>query len=308
MDELRLIERLGAPAEPDEEVIDHARRLLRAEMATVGRPSPRPKVGRLLAAAAVLVTIAVVATLVVPALTGEEPAASATLRRMSQVALTQPFRPVHPGQYLYVKTRASWLSCHTTPADGFMCEPNPTTREKWVAPDGSGRIKQGWDQEFGPGEMTFVDLSAVPTEVDALRRYVEERAGGEVSAPTMPTSSVSPAPNGGGSLGYRMFLVVGDMLRETNAPPELRAALYEVVSTLEGVELIGETTDQIGRPGIGVGFWDGASVEILIFDPTTSAILGERRETSDGRTVEWSAIVASGVVGSTEARPDDRAE
>ena len=84
--------------------------------------------------------------------------------------------------------------------------------------------------------------------------------------------------------------------------PKLRAALYEIVSTLDGVQLIGETTDELGREGIGVGYWDGENLEVLIFDPSTSAILGERSETGDGEVISWSAVVASGIVDSVHER------
>jgi hypothetical protein len=266
--------------------------------------------------AAAIVAAAVAVTLAVPAMVGDERPAAATLRRMSQVALDQPFQQIERGQYLYVKTQASWLSCVTDVSDpegAMSCSPDRVRREVWKGPDGSGRLRQsyaerGWDidERFGPDGLTFVDLTDVPTEVEALRRYVEERAGSEVSSPDVPASSVSPAPSGGGSLGYRMFLVVGDMLHETHAPPALRAALYEVVSTLDGVELIGGTTDQLGRPGIGVGYRDGETLEILVFDPATSVVLGERTEL-DGEVVGWSAIVDYGVVDSVRTQPGETA-
>jgi hypothetical protein len=201
---------------------------------------------------------------------------------------------------VYTKTEASWLWCSGS-SSNVECAPHRVTREAWIAPEGSGRLKQeGLHETFGPGALWFEDLSSLPTDLAALRQVIEERSGDGDDPPpsTAPTASpgVSADPHQG------MFTVIGDLLRETHASPELRAALYEIVSTLDGVQLIGETTDELGREGIGVGHWDGENLEVLIFDPSTSAILGERTETGDGEVIGWSAVVASGIVDSVWER------
>jgi len=53
---------------------------------------------------------------------------------------------------------------------------------------------------------------------------------------------------GGPPGDWETFAIIGDLLRETHAPPALRAALYEVAANLSGVEYIGEVKDAVGRP------------------------------------------------------------
>jgi hypothetical protein len=49
-----------------------------------------------------------------------------------------------------------------------------------------------------------------------------------------------------------MFVIVGDLLRESPAPPALRKALWEVAATIPGITLVGEVTDHAGRAGVAV--------------------------------------------------------
>ena len=47
---------------------------------------------------------------------------------------------------------------------------------------------------------------------------------------------------------------VGDLLRETSASPELRAALFKVAAGIPGVKLLGTVTDSDGRSGTAIAF------------------------------------------------------
>ena len=120
------------------------------------------------------------------------------------------------------------------------------------------------------------------------------------------------------------FTQVGDLLRETIAPPALRVALFKVASNIPGVLLIGPTTDHLGRRGIGLAIAQtpsdpaqgSAGLLEFIFDPTTSALLSEQT-LAGSRPVElsangaavlsgfvvtsWTAYEASAVVDSTTA-------
>jgi RNA polymerase sigma-70 factor (ECF subfamily) len=88
-----------------------------------------------------------------------------------------------------------------------------------------------------------------------------------------------------------MFTLVGDALRETNATPAQRAALYEVAARIPGVELIGHVRDPVGRPGIAVAH-SGKTAgirETLILDPETSVLLSEEQVTLDGNSFGYPA-------------------
>jgi hypothetical protein len=245
-----------------------------------------------------IATLALVVGIVAPALLpgGHEPSAAAdTLRQLSEVAAKQPAVTVGPDQYVYSKIQARWETC-----EGNDCVLQDCVQELWIAPDGSGRMagsrgSNSYSEVVGPGELDAESLTKAPTDVDALRSFIRERA------------SKADQP-----LDYEMFIVVGDLLRESfSSPvlyesPELRSALFEVASTLPGVELIGDSTDGIGRPGIAVGYTEGGIRHELVFDPDTSAILGDRDvSVRSGETVpgSWAAYVESRVVSSTNAHP-----
>jgi hypothetical protein len=73
------------------------------------------------------------------------------------------------------------------------------------------------------------------------------------------------------------FVVVGDLLRESPAPPALRKALWQVAADVPDVELLGDRTDARGRRGVAVER-DGTT---YLFDPTTGALLEEREAAAD---------------------------
>jgi hypothetical protein len=125
----------------------------------------------------------------------------------------------------------------------------------------SGRSRTISDEDYGPGGLYFEDLSALPTDTAAMTALVRERA------------SKTARP-----LDVQMFVVVGDLLKETGAAPEVRAALYRVAAGIPGVELIGNVRDRAGRQGVAVArtiyHFTGTQRDTLIFDPTTATLLG----------------------------------
>src|SRR5919108_5016243 len=206
------------------------------------------------------------------------------------------------GQYVYTKSREAYLQISPFRKTTWSVLV-PETRQIWIGPDGSGRLRQTrgrprflsakdralWraagspklgggrttDQVFrGKGSpppgtpvvagspqdyLSYLDLTGLPTDPDALRELIEER-------------KVEGGPPG----DAETFTIIGDLLRETYAPPKLRAALYQVAAELPGVELLGTVRDEAGRKGIGVGYTDGGERHELIFDRKTSVLLGER--------------------------------
>jgi hypothetical protein len=328
MDELDLIERFRAEAPKDENARASARSRLmeameprRSAYRTTRRRAPR--LAWTFAAAAVVAALALVAPAIVPG--GEEaPAAAATLRGAARVAAVQPWTPVGPGEYVYTKSRFEWQTTdqgrpvpimpdlfgrngalvELVELEDLQVGTNEGERELWIGPDGSGRLVQRinateWDQTYEAGELFFLDLSAIPTDLDALRSYVDEHSGPATPAEAAP----GEAPD-----DMQAFGLIALLLRETNASPELRAALFEVVATIPGVELVGEVVDGAGRSGVAVGYEYGSERHELIFDPDTSAILEERVVRLDGdgagETVIGSTVyLRSAVVGSVDERP-----
>jgi hypothetical protein len=68
-----------------------------------------------------------------------------------------------------------------------------------------------------------------------------------------------------------LYTVVGDLLRESPAPPALREALYEVAAGIPGVKLVGNYQDALGRTGTAVE----RDSETLVIDPSNGQLLAE---------------------------------
>ncbi|HET8556411.1 MAG TPA: CU044_5270 family protein [Gaiellaceae bacterium] len=263
--------------------------------------------------------------------------ASLVLLRAARTAAKQPWRPLRPGQFFYTKTEGfeagiAFSGRYPHPRANYYFR--PVTRETWVAPDGSGRHREidghlqfataadaayfyhalrnqpdilnghSADSTVEPGGSPYQDLSNYPTDPAKLKQRLERRKPGTLES----------APRGDADT----FVIIGNLLRYTYAPPAVRSALYKVASQLPGVQLIGPTHDQLGRPGIGVAYGlpqpqGRASKNLsneLIFDPKTSTLLATQwvvvhrfngAPFPPGTVINSTAYVAFGVVNSTSA-------
>ncbi len=277
-----------------------------------------------MAIGAIAVAIAVALLVLISSGPGVAPSAAAeALRRAATVAAGRPAQaPPHSGEYVYTKSKEAFLSIHPgadyTPATGWSVLVRKI-RKTWIGPDGSWRLREvrgrprfpsaadraAWraagspglgrpgvsDHSYPAGGTRYLDLSRLPTDPVALRRLIEER-------------KVEGAPRG----HDQTFAIIGDLLRETYAPPRLRAALYEIASQLPGVKLLGRTRDAAGREGVGVAYPQNGVLHELIFDPKNAALLGEREVLVDpavaelrspaGTVIGYNAYLASRVVDS----------
>ncbi len=138
-------------------------------------------------------------------------------------------------------------------------------REIWVAHHGTSVLRDngvaGGVLPLGPGlfpaggtALTWDQLYALPTDPAQL-----------TAALNADIKGAGPDPQS------ELFTIVGDLLRESPAPPALRKALYDVAAGIPGVHLTGKTTDALGRPGTGVER-DG---ETLVVDPANGALLAD---------------------------------
>jgi hypothetical protein len=305
----------------------------------------RPRWTRMRVAALVAGGLAI--AIVVPTLwtdgpTGASAAAAEVLHAAARVAEKQPPAPVPTDGYRYTKSkdayRGHYDACSMTPPIQMTCPAPPPddwefsvlvphTREIWIAPDGSGRLRVQsgqpkffgpedeveWeaagrpsfdgtgisDDSFGPGGLSFTDFSEYSTDPDELYDQIRSRAEGH-----------------GPSTDAEMFVLVGDLLRETVAPPDLRAALFRVAAKIPGVELVGNVTDPAGRNGVAVartsddaGFLERNE---LVFDPDTSELLAERQallervawaDAEPGTVIGYAVYLSSGAVETTSDRP-----
>lgn len=287
-----------------------------------------------MAAATLAVVAAVTISLLVPGSSSGNQAgrkrASVTdvLTALAGAAARQPaVRPPGPGQYQYtdsvsrtlgelaqyrrpfwvsyLQTRQIWIGWN---GSGRLAEassdprfPTPHDRAAWIA-DGRPHLPATghFDQRFGRNGLTLgpVNEWKLPTNPARLGAMLRKRAieGGP------------PGPR-------EDFVQVGDLLRETDAPPALRAALFKVAASIPGVRILGRVTDRLGRAGIVVAYLDRRpagkyrgmhGLDELIFAPKTSALLDEQTVLVNTRAhraaiTSWTAYIATGVVDSVTA-------
>jgi hypothetical protein len=224
--------------------------------------------------------------------------ALAALNEVAETAAaTQPTTPTGDRPYLYLKTQ--FMSVDTSVANGTAWSVYKSeTKEEWAANDGSGRRlvveeqpkfvgpvdRANWEAAGMPNFLpadggarttesslpagTFDDgfpdkeLSALPTEPSALSEALRQRA----------ENIHSDVPTPAGTLE-----LIGEILRNPAASPELRAALYEAAALVPGIEYLGEKVDVTGRTGVAVGLVSAYSGQrtlySLIYDPSSSEAL-----------------------------------
>ena len=194
----------------------------------------------------------------------------AALRKLSLVAARQPAAAAPgPGQFQYTSSVGITQAC--TVAKLYFCVNYHLKREIWIGSDGSGRIqeaqtdpefptakdRENWialgrprlvyppsDDREGPGRLSAgpTDLSKLPTDPAKLAELISSRK--------IEGGPPGPAED---------FVQVGDLLRETDASPALRAALFKVASGIPGVKVIGTVTDSDGRSGTAIAFESGGA-------------------------------------------------
>jgi hypothetical protein len=136
----------------------------------------------------------------------------------------------------------------------------------------------------GLNDPTYRLLQTLPTNPHALLAmiYGVERGHG-------------PGPD------QEAFVTIGDLLRNTIAPPKVAAALYRAAALIPGVTLVPHATDAIGRHGVAVARIgpgvDGGIRDELIFSRTTLRLIGERTVIArTGTTTSATAIITRAFV------------
>jgi hypothetical protein len=146
---------------------------------------------------------------------------------------------------------------------------SPVARRQWVSAGRPRANSAPLDIHLpaDPFDPPYKQLLALPTDVGALYRVIEDLAG---------KGSPSWQP-GGVWQRHEMFTVIGDLLRDQLVPAGVRAALNRVAARIPGIEVAGLTHDAIGRPALAITLndtFDGSRDELL-FDPRTANLLAE---------------------------------
>lgn len=327
MDELDVVKgfRAGEPA-----ASEAAERAARAALASVMAAKPRRRFahagwrpafrGRALLLTAGGIVAAVTILLVLafsgsPA--GPSPAAAAVFRRLANLIATQSLTP-HRGQYLYIDSRSEYptlsgsSNCETLAVDH---------RQIWIGANGSGLLRE----TFGRAHFASAAARAACMKFPAAGR---PRLGGGSSdtwfaancltlGPTSDWRGLSTNPrvllrqmrriDGGPRTPSEDFVHIGDFLRETDAPPHIRAAIYRAAALIPGVRLLGWVRDHDGRRGLGVTYSPErkqfprlSSNSELIFNSRTGELMGEQ---GTGRESYWAVYLHERIVNHLPGKP-----
>ncbi|HJZ35673.1 MAG TPA: CU044_5270 family protein [Solirubrobacterales bacterium] len=256
----------------------------------VPRRRRRP-LGLALGAATAVAVAVLVAVLALSGGGSEEDHLSAALDAAGARAAAAP-SAAGAKPFTYLKTRE--ISVRTTDADRRSWNVDQsTTREEWVTPDGSGRLRivAGPSRFVGSGDRVEWEGAGRPQFLTlGFGGRTEDRwisagqlRGRVVSLPTEPGAlavrlTEEAADEGGeGPLAAATLQLVAEDLRNPVASPELRRALYQAAKRIPGIEYLGEVTDPDGRNGVGIGVTSSNAgypqLYSMIFDPDTSQVL-----------------------------------
>jgi len=148
--------------------------------------------------------------------------------------------------------------------------------------------------DIGRGELTRAQVLALPSNPRALyaklvpssKRIAEllRHASAQVLAQIAKLKSEYGSLTN--YLAWFAFNALTSSFRQSPMPPAVRSAMYGALALIPGIKSIGFDRDLVGRRGAAIVFTDhfrGIRWE-EIFDPETSALLGER-ETAIGKDV-----------------------
>jgi hypothetical protein len=238
---------------------------------------------------------------------GPTPAAAAALQRLARIAASGPSLVPGAGQYLYVRSVSDYPAID---GDNGCVSYAVDHRQVWIAADGSGLLREsGATPTFTSPADQALCQKADPTLSNATgTSNMWFAADCFTLGPTNNMQSLSTDPNtllaqmrtidGGADTPAEDFVHVGDFLRETDASPEFRAALYRAAGLIPGVQLLGTVRDHLGRQGLGVALVTGNVRNELIFNNQTAALMGELSTGGAPGSSSWAVYLNSSVVNS----------
>jgi hypothetical protein len=279
--------------------------------------------------AAVLVTIG----LLVPSFVTKQnrPVNSAeaigVLNRAAVAALGATDEPVGPGQYRYIETHAWWTvfsgynifrvenlirtwvpAQPDDPTQDWMLDRHPTGNRVWI--EGSEEQARE-DGTFTDAQQGAVTLKATapcgnfytPGPCPRTGSWQDPTPGFLAGLPRDPAQLYerlqADAPDN--ARGPAELLVyAADALRTGLVPADLRAALYQALTRVEGIELTDQAANLDGRVGTAIGIDDGQFRHDIIIDPVTGSFIGEREVLTDdydgaaeGTVMNYSAVTTA---------------
>jgi hypothetical protein len=190
--------------------------------------------------------------------TAAAPSGQELLRQLAVLAERQSPKPA--GRYDFVKTRGWYLDFRVA-SGSATGQLDPTFRQQWIAPEGSGRLEETrGDRTTLNDNVSSSSLAGPqewPTDPSALRAELAK------SHPNYGT--------------FEWFTALGDVWNVQVVSPRLQAGLLRMLANERQLTNAGTVTDRIGRTGVAVSTESSNSGlntrYTLIFDPKTGMLL-----------------------------------
>jgi hypothetical protein len=281
------------PADRQQALKEHLISELRpAGSPPAGRPAPhhRRRPAIIIAAAGTAAVAAATALAVLPGNSSSaSPAAMRLLAKIATAAAQQPGPRVRDSQFWYIKSWVAYQICNGGSGNNCVLD-KPHQRQIWQSV--SSLCVTGLLRESGQNtpladtpdvkcpdrgsvhDPTYRFLQSLPTDPHALLSLIEREMQGQ-----------QPRPE-------EAFTTIGDLLREAITPPQVSAALYRAAALIQGVTVVADTTDAIGRHGVAVAMTSQGVRSEWIFSKQTLQYLGERDiNIADGTTNGIAAVL-----------------
>jgi len=245
-------------------------------------------------------------------------ALAAQMNQLANVAASQDWTGIPgPGQYLYTES-SGLTSSDTVGSNNQMCTVSQVEhRQIWIATDGSGALNdtRGQSRFTSAADQATCAGMNISDPASQNSSWTARFPAGGLSLPTNDWRSLSTDPatllqqvhqrDGGPDTPAELFTNVGDMVRESDVPPVIRAALYRSAALIPGVKLLGTQTDPTGQTGLGVGYpYDGGQIHSeLIFDQQTGRLLAEEYYDPSGALTSWYSYTQQRIVDSVPDYP-----
>lgn len=227
--------------------------------------------------------------------------ARTVLLAAARTARETPSSVPDPKAFVYTRTQERGIAAgYLLGGDGASYQPYATTREAWLSVDGSrdGAVTPSGSTELvaiPAREGTPAYQADLPTTAGAMKDYLYRDAG-------------KGQKDGDDAVAFEAGRALA---QESYLPSPVRAALFEAMAAIPGVEYVDDAVNVAGERGVAVAMVTGDRRDELLFDPrghtvigTRSVFLGEAVGLPPGTVTYTSAVLESGVVSQVLERPD----
>lgn len=235
------------------------------------------------------------------------------LNGLAQVAAGQAWTGIPgPGQYLYTSSVGSTATVNVAPDSTDDCTAAQYERiQMWQATDGSGaQSNTRYNSRFtSPSDAAACARMGIhdPSSMNGASQ-ISFRPG-MLTFPTNDWRSLSTDPAtlltqvprlaGGPNTPQAWFTGIGDLMRFSDTPPAIRAALFHAAELIPGVKALGIQQDPLGSSGPAVGYFtNGKLTAELFFYQNNGMLLADKTFDASTGAFDWTVYQPSKIVSS----------